>query len=126
MLRRCLLLLTVILIMITPILANGNYEEATPFYITPGDPNGFDYYFNHVYWSKNDTNFGKSEWMLVVEPSEVLRRDSSGWDADTAFGFIAGRFSDDYRWSDTDGMRRQFIYSVNMAKYAPYWALIPY
>lgn len=98
---------------------NNMGGDIKPYWDGPSDPNGFEYYFDGATWERNERT---GDWWLIVYPSEVLRRPTSGRDAEIAFSHLASRYERDSRWGNTDSIRRQFMFSVQFQKDLSYWA----
>lgn len=122
MYKKTMLVLIVLMLMSAIVIqvyaSEGVYRESLP-----GDYNDFYYYFHDAYWVRSDANT-RDGWALKVYPTDVLRRLSGGRNSDAAFSHLMARFGDDYRWTDSDSIRKQLKVSVTLQKSAEYWLLI--
>ena len=116
MLRRCLLLLTAMLIMVTPILADGNFEIETKG-IGAGDSGsyseyGFYDFFEYGRWITRDEGVTLE---LMPKSSIMKSLASDGYAVDAAWRLVKARFSSDRHWDNEIVMRMQFNCHVALA-----------
>ena len=94
-------------------------------YPSPG-ANSFDYYFKDAYWQyRYYSDIGRKEWCLTVLHSQnVLGYFNE--EINTAWGALQARFSGDYRWKNTESMRKQFYCHVRYQLFKQIWNLEPF